>query len=359
MFVYEKFFHTYFNFNVNIYLGNSLINLNSFFLKKKTNSLFFKENFFYFFDGFFFPYNSHQNKTINYFNINFQTSKIKKKFQNFKKYNLKLLTFFKKKITFAKKVMTKRHRNFNYFFTRRRKRKLTRLRFKWLRRYKFSNILLNRVLRKSKYNSNRKKKTKNNKSWYLVASRFKPGFLTEWRKNREAFNTLWCLNLFRQRRLTNFFLSLRGLCGFNYLRLLVLSVGQICRLSFYTINCSLSISLLKNLNFLYKLNGKTLVNPFIQVFLGDCVQMIKSTVFFNKLCSPLSFKKYNLYFKKQNIFKASFFLKLDSPTFLEIDELTLTSVLILEPKLNQLLFFSEIGPLPFLSFRLYNWKYVI
>jgi hypothetical protein len=69
-------------------------------------------------------------------------------------------------------------------------------------------------------------------SWLLKAARFRPGLSVEWRRCRAAFNFIWGLNYARQWRLTQFFLRLRGLGGFSFLRLLALSAGQAIKHAF-------------------------------------------------------------------------------------------------------------------------------
>jgi hypothetical protein len=179
-----------------------------------------------------------------------------------------------------------------------------------------------------------------------------------------AFNLAWGLDYYRQRRLTRFFLKLRGLGGFSFLQLLALSAGHILRLSFFSPHAS-SGAEVSTVSPVWgcRLNGSLVVNPFVQLFIGDVLQ-----VFFSSGVAPspsgLSGQVGSGRQRYRSFFRAQFFTfrspaaRLDVPAFLEVDELSLTSAFIFNPSLRALLPFTQVGPAPYLTFRLYNWKYV-
>jgi hypothetical protein len=61
--------------------------------------------------------------------------------------------------------------------------------------------------------------------WRLVAARFKPGFLTEWRLCRRALSLSLGTRLRRQRRVTHFVALLGRIRGFNLACSLGMSLG--------------------------------------------------------------------------------------------------------------------------------------
>jgi hypothetical protein len=97
-------------------------------------------------------------------------------------------------------------------------------------------------------------------------------------------------------------------------------------------------------------------NPFLQVFPGDIIQSWAFIPLPSHLGFMASIKRFRAYLRSQ------FFLpsceasapRSDVPLFLEADELSLTSVLLYDPSFGSLLSFTQVGPAPYLSFRLYN-----
>ena len=158
--------------------------------------------------------------------------------------------------------------------------------------------------------------------------------------------------------MTRFFLRMRGLGGFNFMRLLTLAAGQILTLSFAFFLPPVSASLQLFYFWTCSLNGVLLVNPFTQVFVGDIVQAFNFYLPPHFLGSSFSRIYFSGYLKRQ--FLRGFELRRtnDVPGYLEVDELVLSAVILYEPTLIPLLSTALTGPAPFLTFRLYNWKYV-
>lgn len=193
-------------------------------------------------------------------------------------------------------------------------------------------------------------------TWFLEAARFKPGFSTEWRKSRSAFNYAWGLNYLRQRRLTRFFLRLKGLGGFSFLRLITLSAGQVLSASF-TCLVGNFFGPLRLTAWACRLNGHLITNPFIQLFSGDILQFLISGATAPLWALKLSRKKFNAFLRDQFTWDKISLFSSDIPPFLEVDELSLTSVILDNPDLEGLLPYVQTGPAPYLTFKLYNWKY--
>jgi hypothetical protein len=161
----------------------------------------------------------------------------------------------------------------------------------------------------------------------------------------------------RQRRLTSFFARLRGLGGFGFLRLISLAAGQVLNFSFSFCLPSASFLTWSLCPWACLLNGAFLVNPFSQVFVGDVLQVFSSCP--SSHPSYLSLRQTSLSAFFRGHFLRGFGLRntADVPGFLEVDELTFSAVILVEPTISSLLCFALTGPAPFLSFRLYNWKY--
>lgn len=87
-------------------------------------------------------------------------------------------------------------------------------------------------------------------------------------------------------------------------------------------------------------NGQCVYNPFFQVFRGDRVAVVKA---------PLPSRKR----------WAAFTSVIDIPPIAgwEVDGLTRSTTIWAEPSLQELSGFTFRKPLPFLTFRMYNWKY--
>ena len=197
--------------------------------------------------------------------------------------------------------------------------------------------------------------------WSLVAARFRPGLSTEWRKSRRAFNQAWGLGFMRQHRLTRFILSLRHFWGFSFLRVLSLSLGRLARLSYLTLTTAqadLSYSVRGGFWFI---NGARVNNPFLQVFVGDYFSPLTDPSFVSGgagvLYDQVSLFRYHRYLQLQALVNSPLALAVDTPAFLEVDELTTTASLLYEPRGGDLFLDPQVGAAPYLTIRMYNWKY--
>jgi hypothetical protein len=151
---------------------------------------------------------------------------------------------------------------------------------------------------------------------------------------------------------------LRGLGGFSFLRLMALSAGQVLNLSFAPLQ-NKGFGLPNLLLWACRLNGRVITNPFVQLFPGDVLQSWAFGGPAHDLGFRASVKRFGRYLHSQFILApqkrpAPGF---DVPPFLEVDELSLTSVFLYDPLFSALLSFAPVGPTPYLTFRLYNWKY--
>ena len=131
------------------------------------------------------------------------------------------------------------------------------------------------------------------------------------------------------------------------------------------------------------LNGQQVFNKALQLYVSDRIQVALNYTyllqfkwffffvnarrikflskyvkyFFNIKNTALTLRKLLINFSKK-LFKRLLYCGNDIPNYLEVDFFTMTSVIIYEPFL-----FYEFDPIliyriPFLSLRLYNWKYI-
>ena len=106
----------------------------------------------------------------------------------------------------------------------------------------------------------------------LPVFQVKPGYSTLWRGYRKEYNILMSLPFFRQRRLTNYFLSFKKMRGLSFIYNLELSLFAVLRSSKFFLNDTSSmLSILGGCIFL---NGNVVKSPYAQIYVGDCVQLI-------------------------------------------------------------------------------------
>lgn len=195
--------------------------------------------------------------------------------------------------------------------------------------------------------------------WSLVAARFRPGFSTEWRRCRAAFNQAWGLGFARQHRLTRFVLSLRHFWGFSFLRVLSLSLGRLSRLSYLTLAAPGHDQAYSLRAGGWLINGLRVNNPFLQVFVGDFFAPLPgAAASAATLYDGVSLLRYHRYLQLQALVRTPLALAVDTPPFLEVDELAAAASLLYEPRGSDLLLDPQVGAAPYLTVRVYNWKYV-
>jgi hypothetical protein len=106
----------------------------------------------------------------------------------------------------------------------------------------------------------------------LPVFQVKPGYSTLWRGYRKEYNILMSLPFFRQRRLTNYFLSFKKMRGLSFIYNLELSLFAVLRSSKFFLNDTSSmLSILGSCIFL---NGYVVKSPYAQIYVGDCIQLI-------------------------------------------------------------------------------------
>lgn len=214
-----------------------------------------------------------------------------------------------------------------------------------------------------------------------IIFRMKPGYQVLWRAYRKSFNSMAYLNFYRQRRLTNYFLNFKKANSLLVLRNFEFSIFSIVRRSNFFLDYTVSL-LCFRLGMVY-LNGKKILNKGIQVYVGDRIQIALTFTyllqfkwfffflnsrrvkflnkyikhFFNIKNNTLTLRKAFLEFSEK-LFKKFLYYCKDIPNYLEVDFFLMLSTVIYEPFL-----FYEFDPIliyriPYLSMRLYNWKYI-
>lgn len=160
----------------------------------------------------------------------------------------------------------------------------------------------------------------------LAQVRLKPGLSKVWRLLRLQFCLVWGLRLLRQRRLTNFIEQLQGVAGLNFFRMCALSVGAVIRESGLTplSPCSGFV------------NGVRAPTPFFQVYEGDRIHVVKEP---RPRGSPW----------RSKLEGGAAPLEIG-----EVDGLTRTVTVWGELPLATK---GSVAVFPFLTFRMYNWKY--
>lgn len=193
----------------------------------------------------------------------------------------------------------------------------------------------------------------------LIQVRLRPGLSNIWRDCRALFVHHRRLKLFRQKRLTNYITLTRHVAGFNLIKLLTLSVGWVSKNSNLMYGDFFSGE--ASWNQIYRgrwfLNGRAVLNPFFQLYAGDVLILQKYTS--DAPCISYSFS-FNLNRKWKNWGWLAAWRRPDickTPWYLEVDELTNTVTILTLPQKV-----SDFDPVtaqlaPFLTYRMYNWKY--
>ena len=214
-----------------------------------------------------------------------------------------------------------------------------------------------------------------------IIFKLKPGYRVYWRSYRKSFRSIAYLTYYRQRRLTNYFLNFKKANSLLLLRNFEFSIFSIVKRSCFFLDYTVTL-LCFRLGMVY-LNGKKAVDQSIQVYVGDRVQISISfsyllqfkwfffflnnrrVRFLNKYIKHFfNIKNNNLALRKvlldtsNKLFKKFLYYCKDVPNYLEVDYFLLLSTIIYEPFL-----FYEFDPIliyriPYLSMRVYNWKYV-
>lgn len=205
---------------------------------------------------------------------------------------------------------------------------------------------------------NFKKKKINDKTIQQV--RFKPGIATQWRFLRQYFKITRHLKLERQKRVTKFVVLSKGVCGFNLIKSLALSFGWVIKQAalFNITNVNPRSSWEQIYQGFWLLNGTAVYNPFIQLYRGDVIIATKTPIQTLPITKKMRWsltRKWQLW-GLDNIWNK--FQYTATPWYLEVDELTKSITLLNEP-----FKFSDFDPAileitPFLTYRLYNWKYI-
>ena len=163
--------------------------------------------------------------------------------------------------------------------------------------------------------------------------RYKPGLSKAWRTLRLQFCLAWGLPWLRQRRFTNYISQLTHVAGINFFSMCINSVGALVRAA----GLAGSSQTLGEQAFV---NGKRVVNPLFQLYKGDRVSLIKGPV-----------EKFARWQRSAEV--------LITPPLRgwEVDGLTKAVSIFYEASLSELTALHLTKPLPFLTFRMYNWKY--
>lgn len=162
--------------------------------------------------------------------------------------------------------------------------------------------------------------------------RYRPGLARAWRLLRLQFCLAWGLPWARQRRLTNFIAQLRGVSGLGFIQMCLCGLGALVRESgLGAPSCALRQGAW--------VNGRLARNPFFQLYKGDRVALGPTE-------SP---------FPRRDLAWIAPLATAPSPAW-EVDGLTRAVTVVYEPTpASRRPLLSR--PLPFLTFRMYNWKY--
>lgn len=164
-------------------------------------------------------------------------------------------------------------------------------------------------------------------------TRYRPGLSRAWRLLRLQFCLAWGLPWLRQRRFTNYVSQLVAVTGLSFLKMCLSSIGLVVRASaLLPPSASLGDKVF--------VNGRYVVNPFFQVFKGDRVSLVAPS-----LPSAARWR--------------AFTDVIEMPPLVgwEVDGLSRSTTVWAEPSARELQTFAFRKPLPFLTFRMYNWKY--
>ncbi len=159
--------------------------------------------------------------------------------------------------------------------------------------------------------------------------RYKPGFSTHWRFHRGEFQKKFLDSFsYRQKRLTKSIIKLRRLASYSYLKAFQLSLSSLVKRSLLSQNPNSVESIRGGWVFL---NGVCCANPYTQLYVGDIIVLTS------------------------NLLAIDHSLLLDSPSYLEVDELTSSISLVVEPRFWNS---DSSDAFPALTAKCYNWKYI-
>ena len=161
--------------------------------------------------------------------------------------------------------------------------------------------------------------------------RYRPGLSRAWRLLRLQFCLAWGLPWARQRRLSNFITQLRGVTGLGFTQMCLCGVGSLVK--------EAGLSPAGGLGRGAWVNGRLTRNPFFQLYLGDRVALGQTGG-----AHP-----------RRDLEWLAPLATAPSPAW-EVDGLTRAVTIVAEPTpAGRRPLLSR--PLPFLTFRMYNWKY--
>lgn len=209
--------------------------------------------------------------------------------------------------------------------------------------------------------------------------KFKPGYRRIWKKARVDFKRLWNLSFPYQQRLTRYLTQFSRVSGLTLLKKLELELSNIVLRSRYVPRLVDVLDYINNACVF--VNGLRQTNPRFQLLIGDSVQMHVSWKYFiyYKWLTNWSLKyqlrlkeraSHLLYRNKSPVAKirsfrhpkwvfSSRYLVEDIPKFLEVDYLTMMSIIVYEP--YQLRDFNPYNThfINLNSLKMYNWKYIV
>jgi len=142
----------------------------------------------------------------------------------------------------------------------------------------------------------------------------------------------------RQKRLTQYIVRLRRVVGFSYYKLLMLSVGRVLYDSKLFPLCERAHLLSSVVAGLARVNGVTITNPLHQLYVADLVSLAVASVGCLRALTTT-----NLFFTQTQ----------DAPSYLEVDELCQSVVILSEPN-NIKLEPNSTTRLPFTTLKCYN-----
>lgn len=189
--------------------------------------------------------------------------------------------------------------------------------------------------------------------------RYKPGFTKYWRYHRLLFRKEYGLvQGFRQHRLTRFLTRFRRVASFSTFRIFQLSplcLLQQSQLFLGEMGPCFSNLLKSNAYTFIFLNGVRLTNLHAQLYMGDML-------FISGRCTSFDLRNraglgpgyfHDLYSRIKVQVYAD-----DSPSYLEVDELSQSVTILFEPVCWSLYLKRTSLQFPFSTVRLYNWKYI-
>ena len=150
---------------------------------------------------------------------------------------------------------------------------------------------------------------------------------------RLQFCLAWGLPWLRQRRFTNFISQLTHVTGINFFSMCINSVGSLVRVTGL-------VGAPQTLGEQAFVNGQRVCNPLFQLYKGDRVVLIKAPV--------VKFVRWQ---------RNSEVLVTPPLRGWEVDGLARAVSVFHEATLCELAALHLTKPLPFLTFRMYNWKY--